>query len=69
MEYYNAASELKKLEWYEDIHDMTSEAVIQARRAWLEAQLVSPRPSIKLQVRSATIKKGSHRYGPRPARS
>ncbi len=39
MEYYNAASEPKKLEWYEDIHDMTSEAVIQARRAWLEAQL------------------------------
>jgi formylglycine-generating enzyme required for sulfatase activity len=39
LEYYNAASEPKKLEWFQDIHDMSSQAVLQARQAWLESQL------------------------------
>ena len=39
MEYFAAASEPKKIEWFDDIHDMSSKAVLWARQAWLDAQL------------------------------
>jgi len=38
-QYYNAASEPKKIAWYDDTHDMVSDAVVQDRQAWLTEAL------------------------------
>jgi fermentation-respiration switch protein FrsA (DUF1100 family) len=37
--FYAAASQPKKVEWYDDLHSMASDAVRQARDAWLADQL------------------------------
>jgi fermentation-respiration switch protein FrsA (DUF1100 family) len=38
-QYYEAASQPKKIEWYEDLHDMHSVPVMKAHQAWLIEQL------------------------------
>ncbi len=47
MEYYNSASEPKRLEWYDDIHDMSSQAVLQSRLGWLQRELEMTPPDTK----------------------
>ena len=43
--YYEAASQPKQVEWFDDIHDMTTEVVRHARLAWLIWQLdLDPTP-------------------------
>lgn len=41
-EYYEAASEPKKMTWYDDLHSMSTEAVLQDRAAWLAEKLSIP---------------------------
>lgn len=38
-QYYEAASQPKKIEWYDDLHDMHTDPVRQAHQAWLIEQL------------------------------
>jgi dienelactone hydrolase len=45
--FFNAASEPKKIEWFDDTHQMISQAVRQARQEWLTEQL-RLNPSAKL---------------------
>ena len=43
--YYEAASQPKQVEWFDDIHDMTTEVVRHARLSWLIQQLgLDPTP-------------------------
>ncbi len=44
-QYFDAASQPKKIEWYDDLHDMHSDVVRDAHQAWLIEQLnLSPNP-------------------------
>ena len=38
-QYYAAASQPKKIEWYDDTHNLLSDPVVKARQAWLIEQL------------------------------
>ncbi|MGA2490112.1 MAG: hypothetical protein ABSF99_07990 [Anaerolineales bacterium] len=38
-QYYTAASQPKKIEWYDDTHAMMTDPVLKARQAWLIDQL------------------------------
>jgi len=39
-QYYEAASQPKKIEWYDDTHNLLSDPVLKARQAWLIDQLM-----------------------------